>query len=357
MRKKLQLFLTLFYISSSLSAFDHWEEEPPRIRDPLLKEKQLKAIDPDAREGSFSQRRTFGPRYFRLYPGVKFESTNLHIKGPSGNAIMSQSSLGEVQFSFDLKTPDWQFTEWFGATLLFRNSEYTLNRQTVEKPLGSNTNLASSPGSSSSSSDSNTERVNLGTRIKGFQSFAIPTVYFGKKGIDHFRIGLGAGPGTISMRGNFDANPIARIMYPLLLANPNDNLINLLGYNAAFGGLQQDPIQSSLLLNLSSGDNLTLYGLYSMAKGDFTIGDPFVTFAALALNKNLTPFEVITLSNISRTEVSIARARAFVWQLFWEVPMGDLNLRLSFGGPILNIGNYKAEFRNFDLTLYMPIDF
>lgn len=352
-------------------------------------------MDPDERFGSFDQRRVLGPKYFSLYPGATATLSNIKVVSKFGDGTMIQRNP-DIEPMIDLKLPDWQLGKYFGISFLARNIRYDLNLQRRPSPPGSRrrsgSGSSSSSGSSGSglyswipagsmgswhsihafgSSDSSNNNqsgtgrsgsMELGTRLTGNYILTMPVFYFGKRGVDHYKIGFGLGPANALIQGDVSLNGNIN---PLIFTNSADrgSYLRALGvYNLANGtdpGI--DPIRSYLLLNIDKGNNLENYGRYLFAKGQ--IQNPvqdlntLATYYYLRLNTDFNDLEILSILSLGNASVSTRTRTDFAWMLYWEVPFGDLNLRLSYSGARFRSRDLRFDFTVFEFATYMPIDF
>jgi len=306
-----------------------------------------------------------GPKWFSLNPGVTLESVTVDITGRGHNATMTQGGPGRSTWMFDVKSRNIQFTENIGVYLLLHNSEFLLNNQFLPKvaqadaPSSSESSGSSSSGSSPSSDGR--AKQNIGTRIRGNYTMAIPVLFYGNDKIG--RIGIGAGQANVSMNGSADfQNPLNTYAF---LGLDSSNKVNFLDtvskYQFITGNINPvsgDPVATYLLSNLSQGNNLELLGLYYASQGLLRNPDVISLLPYIRNPRLYSPIEAYALASLAVSNVNFARQNVFSFMAYYETPkFGYFRFRLAFGGPVFKDNGYKFEFTTFHLALFVPIEF
>ncbi|MDF3819321.1 hypothetical protein P3G55_05395 [Leptospira sp. 96542] len=305
-------------------------------------------------------------KYFSINPGFTLESVTVDIKGRGNNATMTQPGPGKQSWMLDIKSADYQISKYFGIHMLLHNSSFELNNQFVaSKPEIEGSSYSSSESSSSGGSgtpgESNRVKTDLGTRIRGVYSMAIPVFYFGNSDSDSFRFGLGVGPSRVQLEGNADfQNP--NLGFAFALANPSNRteFLNTLSAYQFFSGnvnpASGDVVSSYLLANLSAGNNLELLGAYLASKG--LLRPDALALSAYASGR-YTPLEALAISSLFRTQVNFRSTTFTSFMVFFETPkiVDLLRIRISFGGPIVKDNGYTYEFRTFHFAFFTPLEF
>lgn len=287
------------------------------------------------------------PKYFSLYPGFNTENNSLHVKG-NGNESHMGSGRAQFNWLLDLKSKEFQFSEWSGVHLLIHSSEITMNTQSVQV-------------ASASDSAEKSEYIDVGTRIRGNYSMFVPMVYLGRANEDSWRFGIGAGPARLRMTGStdfFNNNYFA--YYITGLDSPRSDFLNQLSTIQIINGnidiSKGDPIVNYLIVNLSQGNNLELLGLYYASKGLLNT-DPFLLFFAGG-NPQYSALDILTLNSLARSQVNISRSNVISIMGYIETgKIGPIKLRLSFGGMGFRERGYYYELSSFQFSAYMPIEF
>ncbi|EPG65146.1 hypothetical protein LEP1GSC061_3284 [Leptospira wolffii serovar Khorat str. Khorat-H2] len=297
------------------------------------------------------------PEYFSIYPGVNAELVTVDITGNGHNATMTRKDPANVSWMLDLKSKEIQLSQWMGIHFLIHNSEFYLNNQFVEPPVQSQS--GSSEGSDSGNSGASKQDV--GTRMRGQYSMFIPILYFGKDEPDSFRLGIGAGPANVRLTGSVDfMDPglsLASVatMRTASRAEFLDNISAIQFLNGNVNFSNGDPIINYLLANLSQGNNLELLGAYYAYKGLLS-ADPL--YLLLGNQAQYTPLELATISSLARSQVNVSVKNAFSFMIYFETgKIGPMKFRLAFGGPLFKENGYTYEFRTFQLSAFMPIEF
>lgn len=297
------------------------------------------------------------PKYFSIYPGVNAELVTIDITGNGHNATMTRKDPANVSWMLDLKSKEIQLSQWMGVHFLIHNSEFFLNNQFVERPLESQG--SSSEGSNSGSSSSSKE--DIGTRMRGQYSMFIPIVYFGKEDPNSFRFGFGAGPANVRLNGSVDfMDPGLSLASVSFMANASkaeflDHIaaIQFLNGNVSFSN--GDPVVNYLLANLSQGNNLELLGAYYASKG---LLNADLLYLLVGNQSQYSPLELATISSLARTQVNMSVKNVFSFMFYFETgKIGPFKFRLAFGGPLFKENGYTYEFRTFQLSAFMPIEF
>lgn len=299
-------------------------------------------------------------KYFSINPGLTLESVTVDISGRGNNATMTQKGPGEFTWMLDVKSRDFQISDYVGIHLLIHNSNFYLNNQFVPQPA--EVSSAEEESSSGGSVTGNRTKQDVNTRMQGFYSMTMPILYFGEEGSDSYRFGLGFGPSNVRLNGQVDfQNPNITSTYLFSDISNRENFLNnvsaiqfLTGNISPTSG---DPTVSYLIGNLSSGNNLEALGLY-FAANQLLKPDPLAFYFLSSSPGLYTPLEALTLASLSRSQVNIAKRNAFAFLFYFETPkFGPLKFRLSFGGPIFKENGYTYEFRTFHLALFAPIEF
>ncbi|RHX82469.1 hypothetical protein DLM76_07555 [Leptospira yasudae] len=319
-------------------------------------------IDPNAPKPEPKKK---GPKWFSINPGITLESVTVDITGKGNNATMTQEGPGKATWMLDVKSRDFQFSEYVGVHLLLHNSSFFLDNQFMPKPVEapSGSSSSSSSGSSSSSSTSGDRtKQDINTRVEGVYSMAIPILYFGKEGSDSFRFGLGAGPANVRMTGSVDfQDPALSLGYLFLDSTNRTTFLNTISALQFITGnispASGDPLVSYLLSNLSTGKNLEMLGYYYSSKG-LLKPDPIALYAYFAHPGTYTPLEALTLGSLARSQVNFSKQQVFSFMFYFETPkIGYFKFRLAFGGPLFKDNGYTYEFRTFHLAFFTPIEF
>ncbi|MBM9500009.1 hypothetical protein JWG44_07065 [Leptospira sp. 201903071] len=278
---------------------------------------------------------------------------------------MTQEGPGKATWMLDVKSRDFQLSEYIGVHLLLHNSSFFLDNQFMPKPIdtpsGTSSDSSSGGGSPSSSSSDRTKQ-DLNTRVEGIYSMAIPILYVGKEGTDSFRFGFGVGPANVKITGSVDfQDPALSLGYFFLdTTNRTTFLNNLSALQFLTGNISPasgDPLVSYLLGNLSSGKNLEMLGYYYASKG-LLRPDPLALYAYFSNPGTYSPLEALTLGNLARSQISFSKQQVFSFMFYFETPkIGYFKFRLAFGGPLFKDNGYTYEFRTFHLALFTPIEF
>ncbi|PKA15666.1 hypothetical protein [Leptospira haakeii] len=305
--------------------------------------------------GSSSAKRKM-PKYFSIYPGFNVEEITVDISGKGNEAIMSQVTSNKPSWLFDLKSKEFQISEWIGVHLLVHNSDFYLDKQVVqEDPYA-----ASDPFSEDKKSSNKRTSRDVGTRMNGNYSMAMPVIYVGRDNEDSWRFGLGFGPANVRLTGTADFFKSSDIFTYTegMYANRTDylNQLSMMQfYNGNINFREGDPVVSYLLANLSQGNNLELLGLYYASKGLLNV-DPFLLF--FGDRTKYSDLELVTLNSLARSQVNVHATSVFSYMIFIETgKLGFVKFRLALGGPIFKQQGYTYEFRNLQFSAYMPIEF
>ncbi|WP_208742220.1 hypothetical protein [Leptospira kanakyensis] len=308
-----------------------------------------------------------GPyKYISINPGVTLESVSLSIQGRNRDAQMVQDDPGRVSWLLDVKSPEIQFTKYFGMNLLLHNSSFYLNRQSIPKVFSKNQTpeVASSESESGSSGSNNnslkpnrtkvTEDVD--TSIEGTYSMLVPIFYLGNP--DTFRFGFGFGPAHVKLRGNVDfKDPASNMLIAYSGSSRDAFLNNLRGYQFVSGNInpETDPTLTYLIANLSTGNNLELVGYYLASQG---LLRPDLTAATAYMSGRFNAVEALAVSSLMRNQVGVNSVAKFAFMMYLESPpFLGMRGRVSFGGPIVKENGYTYELRTFHFALYMPLEF
>ncbi|WP_245667189.1 hypothetical protein [Leptospira tipperaryensis] len=337
-------------------------QSPPEEPDPLNDKPVVQPIDDKAKPNTDKK----GPKWFSINPGVTLESVTVDIRGKGNDATMTQEGPGKATWMLDVKSRDFQISEYIGVHLLLHNSSFFLDNQFMPKPIdtpsSSSSGSSSGSGSSSSASSSDRTKQDVNTRVEGIYSMAIPILYAGKEGSDSFRFGFGAGPANVKMTGSVDFQDPALSLGYLLLDTTNrttflNNLSALQFLTGNINPASGDPLVSYLLGNLSTGKNLEMLGYYYASKG-LLRPDPLALYAYFAHPGTYSPLEALTLGSLSRSQVNFSKQQVFSFMFYFETPkIGYFKFRLAFGGPLFKDNGYTYEFRTFHLALFTPIEF
>ncbi|MBL0956614.1 MAG: hypothetical protein IBJ01_17800 [Leptospira sp.] len=303
-------------------------------------------------------------RFVSINPGVTLESVSLSIQGRNRDALMVQDDPGRVSWLFDVKSPEYQISKYFGVNLLLHNSNFYLNRQSIPKIFSKSASVESSSSESNSSSSdgdsisskSNKVTEDVGTNVEGSYSMLVPIFYIGNP--DTFRLGFGMGPAHVRLRGNVDFKDTASNLLIAFSGPGRNSFLNNLGaYQFVSGNLNpnSDPTLTYLVANLSTGNNLELVGYYLGSQG---LLRPDTTALAAYFSGRFNAVESLAISSLMRNQVRVNAVAKFAFMMYLESPpFLGLRARVSFGGPIVKENGYSYELRTFHLALYMPIEF
>ncbi|MGJ4753387.1 hypothetical protein [Leptospira kmetyi] len=308
-----------------------------------------------------------GPKWFSINPGVTLESVTVDIRGKGNDATMTQDGPGKATWMLDVKSRDFQISEYVGVHLLLHNSSFFLDNQFMPKPIDAPSGSSSSSSSSSKSSGSSTSsddrtKQDVNTRVEGVYSMAVPILYLGKEGSDSFRLGVGAGPANVKMTGSVDfQDPALSLGYLLLDSTNRTQFLNTISALQFITGnispASGDPLVSYLLAGLSQGKNLETLGYYYASKG-LLRPDPLALYAYFAHPGTYTPMEALALGSLARSQVNFSKQQVFSFMFYFETPkIGFFKFRVAFGGPLFKDNGYTYEFRTFHLALFTPIEF
>ncbi|MCW7468469.1 hypothetical protein [Leptospira kanakyensis] len=321
------------------------KEEKPEITDDLYK---LTLKKPD------------GPKFLTIYPGLQITTNNITMKTPYGStaSMTNDTSIGRnLRFFFDLKSPEWQTGKYVGFFLFNRNGKFQLTSQVIKR----NEFSAAQEGEEQNS----TYTASIGTEVSGSYSMVLPVMYFGEKGSDHFRIGLGYGISQVNIKGTSDFNNGQSLQNNTLIylygGSTLESRVDTIGRYSLLstGNIDRDPYRAYLLSNLSTGKNLENLGLYSALQGEMTPKsfDPLVLYMFNSLtNGQLNPIELYALSTLLKGRVNTASKYAQTYYFFWEVPFGPINWRVGVGIIDYKQNHFDVQLRNFETALYVPID-
>ncbi|PJZ44598.1 hypothetical protein EHQ30_02650 [Leptospira brenneri] len=272
--------------------------------------------------------------------------------------MTNDTSIGKnLRFFFDLKSPEWQVSEYVGFFLFNRNGKFEQTSQVLKR----NEFAASQEGDNSSSNYTS----NIGTETKGSYSMFLPVMYIGEKGSDKFRIGFGYGISQVNIKGTSDFNNGQALQNNSLIflnGGPTlDSKIDMIGRYSLLstGNIDRDPYRAYLLGNLSTGNNLEMLGLYSALQGEITPKslDPISIYMFNSLtNGQLNPLELYALSTLLKGRVNTSSKYAQSYYFFWEVPFGPINWRVGVGFIDYKQNNFDVQLRNFETAIYVPID-
>lgn len=320
------------------------------------------------------------PYYLQISPGVSVHSTSLYMSGHGFNGTMGQSGYGDVSWSLDMKSPDFVFYRGqkyqFGVYLLVHSGPIKLTEQTIEVDTGSSSSGSSSSSGGSSSSflralateqaGPTTRTANIGTRMDGFYTYAVPAFYFGGDEWTTFRVGMGIGVGNVQMSGTVDMQDY---LGPFFIAMNLDNgtkeqtLRSLSAYQLMTGlvGPSTDPIRTIMLASLDQPGMLENYGAYALAKGWVDLnGDSFLQMLAASILANeysLNHLETFGLLALQRSSVEVRKKGAAAFLMFVELPIArTFKFRVSFGGPFFYYQGYHYRLTGMDFALYMPVE-
>lgn len=332
---------------------------------PVIDKPAVQTFDDKTREKPYTEKK--GPKWFSINPGVTLESVTVDIRGKGNDATMTQEGPGKTTWMLDVKSRDFQISEYIGVHFLLHNSSFFLNNQFLPKPINapsgsSSSGSSSGNGSSSTASSDDRTKQDVNTRVEGIYSMAIPILYLGKEGSDSFRLGVGVGPANVKMTGSVDFQDPALSLGYLFLDTTNrttflNNLSTLQFLTGNINPASGDPLVSYLLGNLSAGKNLEVLGYYYASKG-LLRPDPIAFYAYFAHPGTYTPLEAITLGSLARSQVNFSKQQVFSFMFYFETPkIGYFKFRLAFGGPLFKDNGYTYEFRTFHFALFTPIEF
>ncbi|TGK50849.1 hypothetical protein EHQ16_05795 [Leptospira kanakyensis] len=378
----------IFFLSFSLSLFAEEPTNTKKVENPGSKlsneetkgrriqiqndsifEPPLQKQTPEP-DKDFSLKKENGAKYFTFYPGVQANLTDLTIVSSTGSrAVMmdDQRMDQNLSFLYDLKSQEWQMGDSWGLFILNRNVNFRQSKQKITDITA--TNMSSSEGESGSSNRSSPikqyKNQDLGTETYGSYHMLLPAIYYGKKGNDKFRIGLGLGYSKVNIQGTADFNDgngyFANLMVFSGGRNLDERIDNIGRYSLLNNGnIDGDPYRAYLLSNLSYGNNLEALGAYTLIKGDVnpkTINPLLALYYAQTTGNNLSPLELYALLTLGIGRVNSSTNYAKSFYFFWEIPIGSINWRLGLGGPFYAQNGYKISFSTVEMSFYMPIEF
>jgi len=308
------------------------------------------------------------PRYFSINPGFVLESTTVDITGPGGNATMTQRGPGQLNFMLDVKSRDYQISENSGIHLMIHAGNFRLNNQFADPPPGASSDSSSSSGTSSTpGSTDNRVKQDLGTRMTGYYSYILPAFYFGKaNNPDSFRMGLGVGPGAMTLSGTVRYNDTASPGYTLgfnSITSTRSQLQYLSAFMFSSGSVDfhSDPALSYLIATMDQGTNLQTLGAYMIGNNLMHPSSNDLILSALlapsSLNRAHYSFlEILTITALSRGFLNVSAKNLFTFMFFFETPsFGFLKFRVAFGGPLFSYNGIRYEFRTFEISAFAPI--
>ncbi|WP_239671533.1 hypothetical protein [Leptospira meyeri] len=339
-----------------------------QIQNDLIVEPPPKPVPPIPSK-EFSLKKEEGAKYFTFYPGVQANLSDLKIvSSTGGRAVMmdDQRMDQNLSFLYDLKSHEWQVGENWGLFILNRNVNFRQSKQKITDIT--ETNMASEGESGSSNRSSPIKQYknqDLGTETFGSYHMILPAIYYGQKGNDKFRIGLGLGYSKVNIQGTADFNDGNGYFNNIMIFSGGRNLdekIDNMGRYSLLnnGNIDGDPYRAYLLSNLSYGNNLEALGAYTLIKGDVnpkTINPLLALYYAQATGNNLSPLELYALLTLGIGRVNSSTNYAKSFYFFWEIPIGAINWRLGLGGPFYAQNGYKISFTTVEMSFYMPIEF
>ncbi|WP_231292489.1 hypothetical protein [Leptospira meyeri] len=317
----------------------------------------------------FSLKKEEGAKYFTFYPGVQANLSDLKIvSSTGGRAVMmdDQRMDQNLSFLYDLKSHEWQVGENWGLFILNRNVNFRQSKQKITDITETNMANEGESGSSNRSSPiKQYKNQDLGTETFGSYHMILPAIYYGQKGNDKFRIGLGLGYSKVNIQGTADFNDGNGYFNNIMIFSGGRNLdekIDNMGRYSLLnnGNIDGDPYRAYLLSNLSYGNNLEALGAYTLIKGDVnpkTINPLLALYYAQATGNNLSPLELYALLTLGIGRVNSSTNYAKSFYFFWEIPIGAINWRLGLGGPFYAQNGYKISFTTVEMSFYMPIEF
>jgi hypothetical protein len=271
---------------------------------------------------------------------------------------MPDEETNETKFFMDIKSRDFNFTDFFGSFILLQSYDFALTKQSVHKQYG---NFLST-GTSVYGSPNHVQ--NLGTHMDGNITTLMPIFYLGDKEKEFFRIGFGIGSSRVRMSGNPDFYNGWSEEASVIAMTGSGSLGDKIDH---FGDLalmrngkpENDLINSYLLSNLSVPGNLELLGLYQYSKGNLEVSS-LNAYSMLLLSQisdgTLTPLQIISLASVGRSDFKLKQKNVSSFYFFFELPFYDVTFRFGYGGPIYQQEDYRITFRNVDLSVYAPID-
>lgn len=338
------------------------------IQNDLIIEPPSQPLPPNPPK-EFSLKKDNGAKYFTFYPGVQANLSDLKIvSSTGGKAVMmdDQRMDQNLSFLYDLKSHEWQVGENWGLFILNRNVNFRQSKQKITDIT--ETNMASEGESGSSNRSSPIKQYknqDLGTETFGSYHMLLPAIYYGQKGNDKFRIGLGLGYSKVNIQGTADFNDGNGYFNNIMIFSGGRNLdekIDNMGRYSLLnnGNIDGDPYRAYLLSNLSYGNNLEALGAYTLIKGDVnpkTINPLLALYYAQTTGNNLNPLELYALLTLGIGRVNSSTNYAKSFYFFWEIPIGAINWRLGLGGPFYTQNGYKISFTTVEMSFYMPIEF
>ncbi|MCB1178117.1 MAG: hypothetical protein KDK36_11100 [Leptospiraceae bacterium] len=298
------------------------------------------------------------PKWFSINPGVVFGSKTLRVNGFGNEALITEGQAASTDWMFDVKSRNFQFSEYFGVHLLFHNSSFLLDHQFVTRP-----SAPSSGEEGGSGGETKQSREDLGTRVSGRYSMLVPIFYFGKDDTDAARLGFGVGPSNVKLVGNADFQDSSFALMSLLSDTSNKvaYLNRITSYQLLRGAIDLnggDPVYNYLLMNLSTGQNLEYLGYYLAYKNLLKIDPLFLAFNG-GKTGTYNAIEALALSSLARGNFNINKQLAFSFMALLESPkiFNLFRFRLTFGGPVFKESSYTFRLNTFQLALFVPIDF
>lgn len=330
-----------------------------------IKEKSVLAKEPDrpnnnppgTRYGILNSRKVGGAEYFAIYPSITMQISTMDIKSPIGSALMVPENSLPVFVSLEAKSTSYHFGQYWGLVFHARTYEFDYNRQNVK------TESYFNGDSSSGGSGSGYSTKDLGSRIRGRYSHAFPAIYFGAKGEDRAKLGVGVGPSqaTISGNANFysSVNPVLFRAQGLDRAGFLDEVARSQLFLGADPSL--DPLRTYFLANLNQGNNLELLGVYLAGKGDVSVPNFNLTtilqLQYLNNTGNFTPLEIFTLYSLNNGAYSNRLKSNATWTVFYEYPAEAFTFQIQVTSPLYYSGINRFRFSFIDVSIQVPIEF
>lgn len=307
------------------------QDEPIRVPD--TKETEEAKAKPDEPFISFS-------------PGISVEQTRLGISGR--NKDDAELAVDKPQFNWflNVKSSDHQLFEWFGMHIASETASFHLQRQI---PFGA------------------TFRVkDYGTEARGRYYYIAPVFYVGQKDPDGFRIGFGAGLGTMSVRGTAEyRNDFADLLWLSAMRLPRDQL-QLFGavYNTSGRtDVATDPYLVYVMSTLGEPGGLRRLTEYELLNGTLTrierLNWLLLGAAAMASGPaGYDALERLTLLAARRGSYRIKGRLLTTISGYYETPtLSGFRFRYAYALIWAPDAKYTFQFMKLSLYAYYPVAF
>ena len=328
----------------------------PPVEEPIIppEEKVLEYLE-EAVDARINGEKPF----FYINPGFNIGIIQATVSTTAQNddqtAILNKDRP-DLSYNFDIVTTGYRITDWLGVSLLASSRSFTLNRQIVgdQDPLK---NLGSTP------EESDSPKIDLGgedigTRLKGYYNYIMPTVYVGGDDWYGFRIGGGIGYGSGWLEGTIKfQNSLSDQLLTRAVIDPSSTN-ELVAYNMLSGlvNVQSlNPEELYMLAHYRDPGYLQLLGMYWTTKGYIA---PSATRLAQfqTLNPDLNLFEFAALEGLSRNNVRMNFDNLFVYQVYVDFPsFYNINSRLSVEMPAFQNRGYDFSIVAINVAFYYPL--